>query len=70
MDGLFTEAYPNISHWINSQGWIEIGQDEYSHSLVRCLDLGGMVWESSPQHKTVDQALQALEVALEELLES
>lgn len=69
MSNPFVEAYPNIAHWIDVQGWIEIGQDEYSRSLVRCLDQGGMVWESSRQHKTVDEALQALEIALEKLLE-
>jgi hypothetical protein len=68
MAGPFAEAYPNIAHWIKVQGWIAIGDDEYSRSLVRCLDPGGMVWESSHQHKTIDEALQALEVALEKLL--
>ena len=64
----FTKAYPNIAHWIDVQGYIEIGQDEYSRSLVRCLDPGGMVWESTDEHKSIDEALQALEEALEELI--
>jgi len=64
----FERIYPNIAHWIDVQGWVEIGQDEYSRSLVRCLDMGGMVWESSDEYKTIDEALQSLEAALEDLL--
>jgi|GEM_PF-1903205 len=58
-------AYPNIAHWIEEMGWIELGQDETSKSLVRVLDEGGMVWESSKQHKTLADALDAAEVAIE-----
>jgi len=60
----FSELYPNIAHWVTTQGRIEIGQDEYSSSLVRSLDEGGLVWESSDDHTTVDEALQALEEGL------
>jgi hypothetical protein len=62
----FSKTYPNIAHWVNIQGWIEIGQDEYSSSSVRALDEGGLVWESSDEHETVDKALQALEIELAE----
>jgi len=37
--------------------------------LVRALDKGGLVWESSDDHETVDEALQALEIELAEWLE-
>ena len=59
-------AYPIIAHWIEKLGWIELGQDEYSKSLVRVLDEGGMVWESSKQHKTLADALDAAETAIED----
>ena len=65
----FEEHYPHISRWIEVQGWIELGQDEYSDSLVRCLDPGGMVWESQTDHTTLNTALQALETELERILE-
>ena len=39
----FTEAYPSITRWIEERGWIEVGADEHSTSLVRCLDEGGKV---------------------------
>jgi len=69
MESQFSKLYPNIAYWVEACGWIEIGQDEYSSSLVRALDEGGMVWESSDDHETLDEALQALEMELAEWLE-
>ena len=57
----FSENYPNLNWWIENQGWIEIGQDEYSRSMVRVLDEGGMVWESDPKSKTLDKDLNEAE---------
>lgn len=62
----FEESYPNITRWVTSQGWIELGQDEYSSSLVRALNEGGMVWEGSNYYGTLDEAFDALETALAE----
>jgi hypothetical protein len=42
---------------------------DHRSSLVRALDEGGLVWESSDEHESVDEALQALEVELAEGLE-
>ena len=66
MKSQFSKACPNIAHWVEACGWIKIGQDEYSTSLVRALDEGGMAWESSDDHETVDEAWQALEIELAE----
>ena len=52
-----------------SYGWVEIGQDNYSQSFVRALDMGGMVWEGKPKYKSVDAALDDLEAALEKIIE-
>ena len=68
MQTSFSETYPNITHWINSLGWIEIGQDEYSRSLLRLLNEGGLVWESDDTQGTIDEALQTLEAELVEIL--
>ena len=57
----FAAAYPNLARWIAEQGWIEIGSDGFSKSLVRALDPGGMTWESSDQSTDVDEALKALD---------
>ena len=64
MKSQFSKAYPNVAHWANALGRIEIGPDEHSTSLVRALDEGGLIWESSDDHTTVDEALQALEEGL------
>ena len=60
----FAESYPTITRWVEEQGWIEIGADEYSTSLVRALDPGGMVWESSSKLESIDDALKELEKEL------
>ena len=65
----FEKSYPNITRWVTSQGWIELGQDEYSSSLIRALDEGGMVWEGSTYYGTLDETFDALETALAEWLD-
>ena len=69
MASSFEKSYPNIAHWVNSYGWIELGRDDYRPSLVRALDEGGMVWEGSTHYETVDEAFDALESALAEWME-
>jgi hypothetical protein len=68
MQTTFSELYPNITYWINTHGWIAVGPDVYSRSLVRLLNEGGMVWESEASHETIDKALQVLEIELVEIL--
>ncbi len=65
----FSQLYPTIARWIDEQGWIEVGSDEYSVSLVRALDLGGLVWESNVNTDSLDTALAALDKALEDWFE-
>ncbi|SFL61660.1 hypothetical protein [Nitrosomonas communis] len=62
----FAGSYPTITRWTEEQGWIEIGRDEYSNSVVRALDPGGMVWESDSNIDSIDDALQELEKALKD----
>ena len=62
---MFDQQYPHLTSWIlGGEGWIELGQDDFSRSLVRILDFGGMFWESDELYTTVTQALAAAEVAL------
>jgi hypothetical protein len=63
MSKSFEATYPNITHWVEAHGWIEIGADEYSTSLVRVLDEGGMVWESEDDD-SLDAALKAGDTAV------
>ena len=65
----FEENYPNIAQWAKLQGWVELGRDHYSSSMVRALDEGGMVWEGGAHYERVDEALDALERALTEWME-
>jgi hypothetical protein len=60
----FERTYPHIARWVQSYGWIEMGADHYSRSLVRALDEGGMVWESQEDDTTLDALLQTLDVFL------
>ena len=62
----FEQMYPNISEWVNSYGWIEIGDDGQSSSLVRALDEGGLVWEDHDDDATLDEVLNALDAFLAE----
>ena len=60
----FEHMYPHIARWVQSYGWIEIGADHYSRSLVRAFDEGGTVWESKDDDTTLDAVLQALDTFL------
>lgn len=62
----FAQLYPHIAEWVQSYGWIEIGADHYSTSLVRVLDEGGLVWESKEDDATLDEVLNALDAFLAE----
>ena len=66
---LFEKMYPRIAEWVDSYGWITIGQDEYSRSMVRALNEGGMVWEGKTKYKTLDALFHDLELGLSKWLE-
>ena len=57
----FDSTYPAITEWVTSRGWIEIGEDDNSRSMVRALDEGGMVWEGSATYTTLDALFADLE---------
>ncbi len=56
--------YPHVARWVQDFGWIEIGQDDYSHSMVRALNIGGLIWEGKASYATLDDALRDLDQAL------
>ncbi len=64
----FEHQYPNITRWVSEFGWIEVGQDEYSRSLVRALSEGGMIWEGDTKYVSFDAALDALDREIGEWL--
>lgn len=59
-NSIFEKSFPAISRWINEQGWIEIGTDENSDSLIRVINEGGLVWESTENHQSINEALHSL----------
>ena len=63
------ERYPSLSAWINGGGWIEIGSRDYSNSFIRVLDTGGMLWEGEIRYASLDDALDAADMALARLEE-
>jgi hypothetical protein len=54
---MFSREYPNLEWWINTHGWIEMGDDDYSTSWVRILDIGGLCWEDKSS-ESLDEALK------------
>ena len=64
----FAEHYPALRRWVQGYGWIEVGQAPGSPALVRVLDEGGLIWESSPQDVNIDDALDAAEAAVRKWL--
>jgi hypothetical protein len=65
----FDKQYPNISRWV-MDGWIEIGQDDYSRSFIRVMDIGGLVWESDMEHANVAEALAEADAAISHIATS
>jgi len=69
MANSFEKSYPNITHWVNSGGWIEIGNEDYNGPFVSAYDEGGTVWEGKVKYKSIDEALQDLEKNLGEWID-
>lgn len=63
---LIDDAFPRLAAWVYERGWIEIGQDDYSRSFIRVLDIGGMVWEGRSAYASFAAALHAADRALAE----
>ena len=65
---MIDNQYPALAEWILSgAGWIELGQDDYRHSLVRIFDIGGLLWESERDYEMLEEALTDAEEALKRL---
>ena len=67
---ILEDTYPHVAAWVHGGGWIEIGQDDYSHSFIRILDTGGVVWEGKTRYPSLDAAIQDAERALAQLEET
>jgi hypothetical protein len=58
------DAYPHVAAWVDGGGWIELGQNEYSRSFIRILDIGGLLWEGTTRYVSLDALLRDAEEAL------
>lgn len=59
MDESFDDRYPNIDWWTQSgRGWIELGRDEYSSSMIRVLDIGGMLGGGGDEYDSITEAMK------------
>jgi hypothetical protein len=67
---LLEHTYPSIAAWVDGGGWIELGQNEYSRSFIRILDIGGMLWEGTTRYISLDTLLRDAEEALRRLEET
>ena len=65
----FEEQYPSIHYFVESIGWIEIGQHEVLSSFVRAYDEGGTVYEGKARYPSMKAALQDLEARIKAYLD-
>lgn len=61
MAASFDTLYPNIAWWAQGGGWIELGRDDYSRSLIRVFDIGGMLWEGEEEYAIMAEAMDDAE---------
>jgi SOS-response transcriptional repressor LexA len=59
-EAVFEAKYPHIAGWI-MDGWVELGRTDYSRSMARALDEGGMVWEGKTSYASLDELLSDLD---------
>jgi repressor LexA len=59
----FEVKYPHIAGWI-MDGWVELGRTDYSRSMARVLDEGGMVWEGKTSYASLDELLSDLDAGI------
>ena len=57
----FAHLYPNITRWVQSYGWIEIGLINIAVPWSEHSKHSGLVWESKENDAVLDEALHALE---------
>src|SRR4051812_14984801 len=71
LTSVFDEMFPTIARWISQEeGWVELGADHHSRSLVRALYGGGMAWEGTDEYGSLDEALRAMEEGIAAWLEA
>jgi hypothetical protein len=67
---VFEQLYPRITEWVQTHGWIELGQIDGMPTFIMALDEGGLVWEGKKKYKTLDEAFRDLDEGLSEWMGS
>ena len=62
---MFEEEYPIIHYFVETSGWIEIGQHEVLSAFVRAYDQGGTVYEGKDSYPSMAEALQDLNTGIQ-----
>jgi hypothetical protein len=60
---VFSKQYPHIAWWVDNNGWLILGNDEDSDSMMRLIDATGISWESADSD-SMDKALDKAELFL------
>ena len=53
--------YPHLASWVVDGGLVELGRTDYSRSMARALDEGGIVWEGKSSYTGLDELLRDLD---------
>jgi hypothetical protein len=64
---IFTKEYPHIAWWVDNSGWMIMGNDEDSDSILRLIDTSGLWWEDDTSD-TLDKAFDKAELFLSKAL--
>jgi SOS-response transcriptional repressor LexA len=60
----FAATYPHVAAWIMGGGWVELGRTDYTRSMARVLDEGGLVWEGEESYAGLEELLSDLDEAI------
>ncbi|WP_081402825.1 hypothetical protein [Scytonema hofmannii] len=66
----FEEKYPNVCHFVDELGWIEIGENQQIKSWVRAYSYGGTVYEGKSCYPSMEAALQDLDAGIKAYIDN
>ena len=58
------ETYPCVARWLKAHGTIEFSYCRHTHSFIRALNDGGMIWSGQRSYKSFDAALADCEAGV------
>ena len=57
-------SYPHIWRWVAEFGTVEIGHCHQTHTFIRVLDEGGVIWKGRRRYPSLDAALADAEAGV------